>query len=322
MQKLKWGILGAGNIAKSFAQHLPSSKTGTLVAIGSRSREKAEAFGAELNVPHRHGSYEALLADRDVDAVYIATPHPQHAEWAIKAAEAGKHLLVEKPLGMNAHEVLRVADTASEAGLFAMEAMWTKFSPLFQRLIADLDAGCIGEIRSARASFGFPPAGAARGPTPFSAVLDRGIYPLALAHRILGRPAEVLARGVPTGGGLDSSVSVLLDYGGGRFAQVAASTAEYVDPSASISGTGGWVHIPAPFWAASSYSVHSGTVGDALARPRTVTVAVEGNGYVPMLRAAGEAILAGATQHPLHPLDDSVAVAEVIDAVRAQVARR
>ena len=114
-QRLRWGILGAGAIAQTFARGLAVSRTGRLVAVGSRTRAAAESFGDAFEVAHRHGSYDALLADADVQAVYIATPHPMHAEWAIKAAEAGKHILCEKPLTLNHAEAMAVVEAAARA---------------------------------------------------------------------------------------------------------------------------------------------------------------------------------------------------------------
>ncbi|WP_210479449.1 Gfo/Idh/MocA family protein [Naasia sp. SYSU D00948] len=317
---VRWGIVGTGGIARRVTPDFELAGNAARFAVASRAHSAAEAFAEEFGVERAYGDYMSLLLDPDVDAVYLATPSATHARMAMQALAAGKHILVEKPLGLDVREVEKISDAARRSGLFAMEAMWTKFSPLFPRLMEALTGGEIGEVRSVRASFGFPPS-SARGPEPFSAVLDRGVYPLTLAQKVFGEPQEVVARGVVGTDGLDSAVHVLLDYGGGRTAYVAASRTEYIDPSASVSGTGGWVQIPAPFWAASSSTVRSGSVWQALSWPRTLEVAVEGNGYAPMLRAAGEAILNGAGEHPTHPLADTMSVTAVMDEIRAQVAR-
>src|SRR5476649_2141819 len=119
---LSWGILGTGNIAKTFAKGVAGSKSGKVVAVGSRSQESADKFADQFSIPKRHASYEALLADKDVQAVYISTPHPLHAQWAIAAAEAGKHLLVEKPLALNAAEASAMIQAARDHDVFLMEA--------------------------------------------------------------------------------------------------------------------------------------------------------------------------------------------------------
>jgi len=141
---LNWGILGAGSIAKAFAQGLATSRTGKLRAIASRSQEKADAFGNEFKLPGRYGTYDALLNDADVDAVYIATPHPHHAEWAIKAAEAGKHLLVEKPIALNFAEASAIVEAAREHDVFLMEAFMYRCHPLIGDVCARIQSGVIG----------------------------------------------------------------------------------------------------------------------------------------------------------------------------------
>ena len=129
---LNWGIIGTGNIAKHFARALPGSKTGKLYAIGSRSREKADAFARDFKVPRAYHSYESLLADPDVQAVYIATIHPEHAPWAIRAAEAGKRILCEKPLGMNYAEAMAIVEAARLNDVFLMEAFMYRCHPQTQ----------------------------------------------------------------------------------------------------------------------------------------------------------------------------------------------
>ena len=132
---LRWGILGTGAIANTFATALPQSRTGRLVAVGSRTADSARKFAARHGDGRAHGSYDALLADPEVDAVYIATPHPQHAEWCIRAARAGKHILCEKPITLNHAEAMVVAEAAREAGVFLMEAFMYRCHPQTQRIV-------------------------------------------------------------------------------------------------------------------------------------------------------------------------------------------
>ena len=153
--KLAWGILGPGYIAREFADGVRASATGELVAVGSRKIESANQFGDEFGIRNRHGSYEALLADLAVQAVYIATPHPMHAEWAIRAAEAGKHLLVEKPIGMNQYEASAIIDAAQVNNVFLMEAFMYRCHPQTAKLWELIASGTIGQVRLIQAAFGY-----------------------------------------------------------------------------------------------------------------------------------------------------------------------
>ena len=160
---IRWGIISTGRIAHKFAQATKLLPDAELVAVGSRSQEAAEVFGKEFGVPRCHGSYEDLVADPEVDAVYVATPHPFHLPNTVLALEAGKHVLCEKPLTVNAGEAAEVIRVARTKGLFLMEAMWTRFLPVWVDLKARLDSGEFGEIAHLQANFGVPmPADEAR----------------------------------------------------------------------------------------------------------------------------------------------------------------
>ncbi|MDA0990154.1 MAG: aldo/keto reductase [Verrucomicrobia bacterium] len=189
--KLRWGLLATGAIAKAFARGVMQSQTGMLAAVGSRSAEKADAFAADFEIPRTHGSYEALLADDGVDAVYISTPHPQHAEWTIKAAEAGKHILVEKPIGLNQYEAQAMIEAAVANRVFLMEAYMYRCHPQTAKLIELLHANVIGDVRIIKATFsfqaGFNPtsrlwSNAAAG----GGILDVGGYTTSFARLIAG----------------------------------------------------------------------------------------------------------------------------------------
>ncbi len=155
MAKLRWGIIGTGRIAKIFADGILRSQTGELVAVGSRSKAKARDFARANNIAQAHASYEALLADPTVEAVYIATPHPQHHEWVLRAAEAKKHILCEKPVGVHYDEAAAMMQAAWENSVFFMEAYMYRCHPQIARMIELIRAGTIGEVRVIKASFGF-----------------------------------------------------------------------------------------------------------------------------------------------------------------------
>ena len=189
--KLAWGILGAGNIAKQFAKGVAASRTGTLAAVGSRSQDKADTFAKDFGIPTAHGSYEALLADPNVQAVYIATPHPHHAEWAIRAAEAKKHLLVEKPLAVNHAEAMAIIEAARANDVFLMEAFMYRCHPLMQKLVELLQQKIIGDVRVISARFSFqskfnPESRLFKNDTAGGGIMDVGCYCTSLARLVAG----------------------------------------------------------------------------------------------------------------------------------------
>jgi len=193
-KRLQWGIIGTGKIARELADGVKGSDTGELLAVGSRAQATADQFGKEYAVPRCYGSYEGLLADGDVEAVYIAVPHPMHAEWAIKAAEAGKHILVEKPIGMNWHEAMAMIDTARARDVFLMEAFMYRCHPQMARLIELIRGGAVGEVRLIQASFSYhsnagPENRAFAQALGGGGILDVGCYPVSVSRLIAGAAA-------------------------------------------------------------------------------------------------------------------------------------
>jgi predicted dehydrogenase len=232
---LRWGILGAGGIAATFAKALPLSRTGRLAAVGSRDGAKAAEFAAKHGGARAHGSYKALLADPEVDAVYIATPHPQHAEWCIRAARAGKHILCEKPITLNHAEAMVVAETARQAGVFLMEAFMYRCHPQTQRLTDLIRNGAIGEVRMIQATFSFQAGFNADGRL-FSnelgggGILDVGCYTTSIARLVAGAatgklfadPLRVDGRAVlHPETGVDAYAAAVAEFPGGILAHLA-----------------------------------------------------------------------------------------------------
>ena len=190
-KKLAWGILGTGAIAGAFAEGLTTSETGTLVAVGSRSQSAADAFGKQWNVRHRHASYEALLADPEVEVVYISTPHPWHAEWAMQAAEAGKHILCEKPIALNHTEATSIVEAAKRNNVFLMEAFMYRCHPQTAKLIELVQSGAIGDVRVIQATFSFQTEYNVQSRLLNNAlggggILDVGCYCTSMARLIAG----------------------------------------------------------------------------------------------------------------------------------------
>ena len=197
---VRWGILATGGIAHAFAQDLALQPGCEVVAVGSRSRASADAFGDEFGVPHRHASYQDLVNDPDVDVVYVATPHPGHHSAALLAIDAGKAVLVEKPFAMDAAQAREMIDAARERGTFLMEAMWTRFLPHISRVREILAAGTLGDLVYLTAEHGqwFAADPRFRLFAPDlggGALLDLGIYPVSFASLVLGSPARPLTAG-------------------------------------------------------------------------------------------------------------------------------
>jgi predicted dehydrogenase len=314
----RWGIVGTGGISRTVVGDLHLAENADLVAVASRTPDAAEQFATAHEVPRWHGSYESLFADEDVDVVYIGTPIGTHHDVARDALLAGKHVLLEKAFTTTADEARSLAALAAEQDRFLMEAMWMRFNPTIRRLLAEVGAGAIGELRTVQASFGFPPPPDAihwRADLGGGALLDMGVYPLTFAQLLLGEPTSVEATGELREDGLDLTASVHLRYGDGRFASLLTSLRGFISPAASVGGSDGLISVGPLFLAAESFTVVKPPFGE----PRTVAESREGRGYVPMFRAVGEAIADGLHQHPDRPLRDTVAVLETIDEVRRQL---
>jgi predicted dehydrogenase/aryl-alcohol dehydrogenase-like predicted oxidoreductase len=269
---LNWGILATGTIARRLASAVQQTPGNTLRAVGSRSQAAADQFAADFGGIRAHGSYQALLADKDVDVVYVATPHTDHATWAIRALEAGKHVLCEKPAGLNHAEVMAMVHAARRSQRFFMEAFMYRCHPQTRMLKQLIDAGAIGEVRHIAANFGYraPFVASSRlfsNQLAGGGILDVGCYPVSLARLVTGaEPLTVQGTGHLGSTGVDECAGALLGFAGGICAQVATATRVNLDNSARISGTEGYIHLPSPWlpvdkdgnWSF-SLTTHSGT---------------------------------------------------------------
>ncbi|HEY5751888.1 MAG TPA: aldo/keto reductase [Chthoniobacterales bacterium] len=280
---LRWGILGAGKIARKFAAELPFSKTGRLVAIGSRTLESARQFATEFaNFDIRtHGSYTSLLADPDVDAVYIATPHPAHAEWAVAAAEAKKHILCEKPLTMNHAEAMTVIEAARRNKVFLMEAFMYRCHPRTQRIAHLIREGAIGSVKLVRVAFSFavPPIPTGRlfaNELGGGGILDLGCYTTSIARLIAGvaagktfeEPDEVTGAALPTETGVDGVAIANLKFAGGLLAQVSCGISLRQEDTLVVYGETGKLVVPG-FWNPPGVIEHHDYASDTVANLET-----------------------------------------------------
>jgi predicted dehydrogenase len=316
-KSLRWGILGTGGIARVFTEDLLLLDGHEVVAVGSRSAATAGAFAERHAIARAHGSYAELAADGDVDVVYIATPHPMHAEPARLCLEAGRAVLVEKPLTTSAAEAGRLAALARERGVFAMEAMWTRFSPLVRRLHSLVGEGAIGEVTAVYADFSIAPpfdpehrlwsADLAGG-----ALLDLGCYVLSIAWPLLGPPSTVQATAATAPTGVDANTAILLGYDSGAVALLHCGLMGESPHTATIVGTKGRIELASPFYRPTSLTLSRAGGGS-----ETFTEELAGHGYTYQAEEVARCLRLGLTESPLLPLEESVAVLRVIDEIGA-----
>jgi predicted dehydrogenase len=318
---VRFGIIGTGGIARAFATDLVAVDGARLVAVGSRSQESAARFGDAFDAPHRHATYDALVADDEVDAVYVATPHPLHAENALAAIAHGKHVLVEKPFTMNAAEARRIVDAARKAGVFCLEAMWTRFLPHTVRIRKLLAAGVLGRVTTVVTDHGqfFAPDPAHRLYAPElggGALLDLGIYPVSWAHMVLGTPTGVTSRIEPAFTGVDGQTSAVLQYSDGVHAVVTTTLWSATPCRAWISGTDGTIDVDPIFYAPTSFTLRRRGAEPERVDPEP---GLQGPGKGLRYEAAElvRCVREGLTESPELPLDETVSIMETLDAIRA-----
>jgi predicted dehydrogenase len=319
---VRWGVAGPGGIATRFAEAMRLAAGGEIAAVASRSIERADAFADRFDVPTRYGDYEALAADPGVDVVYVATPHSRHEADTISFVAAGKHVLCEKPLALNARQARRMADAARARGVFLMEAMWSRFLPAYRALAGVLGERRIGEPLLVEADFGFrlPVMPEHRLFAPHlggGALLDLGIYPIQLCSLVLGAPDRVVADGAVGETGVDEQVAAVLHHAGGALGVVKAAIRVSMACAARISGSDGWIDLPPFMHCPDSISVGGPSAGPH--GPHRIDGAYEGDGLRFQIDEVHRCLAGGLTESPVMPLDESVTIAGTLDAVRAEL---
>lgn len=291
-----------------------------VTAVYSHTAANASRFAHQYGIPTATSNFSALVARQDVDIVYLATPFKTHHALALQALDAGKHILIEKPMAANADEAQEIFDEARCRGLFVMEGMWFKFNPAFKHLASLISSGTIGTPRSLRAGFGFPRKydSSSRWDPQRSpgALLDQGIYPVTLAQAIFGSPTTIACSGTTLSDGIDLTTYAKLGFPRGEVAFITTSLVEFTEPSAAIMGTGGWAVLPGMFWAAQNVDIFAGTEKDIRSGPKRYSFPFTGNGYVPMLSAITHAISAGETRCAEHTDESTVDVIRTLDSLR------
>ena len=316
MKKVRWGILGTGAIARQFVRGLRSLPEAEVFAVGSRSEASASKFADNRNIPRRHADYHGLASDPDVDVVYIATPHPFHAENATLCLEAGKPVLCEKPFSVNAAEAERVVGLAREKGIFLMEGMWTRFFPLMEEVRRLVSTGVLGEVRMLNVDFGFRAEAdpASRLFDPWlggGALLDVGVYCVSFASMVLGPPTRAV--GLPHLGdtGVDEQASIILEHEGGRLANLSVGIRTTTPQEATIMGTEGYVRIHHPWWRPSLMTISRPGEED-----ETIEAPVAGNGFNYEAAEVMRCLEAGTTESDIMPLDETISVMRTMDGIR------
>ena len=318
-ETIRWGILGCGGIAAKFAQALTSVKDAELLAVGSRSIETARRFGSVHNVPRRYGSYEELAADKDVEMIYVATPHNYHADNTILCLKAGKGVLCEKPLAANAHQGQAMIECARTCRRFLMEAMWTRFLPLMDRVRQLLAEGAIGHVRMLTADFGFRYGSRAekqRLTDPAlagGALLDVGVYPLALASMLFGAPLQIHSAAALGETGVDEQNALILTYDKGQLAILCSAIQTETPHEATLIGTDGMIRLHRSWWRGNTLTLMRPGRGE-----QTAALPTHENGFVYEIQAVHQDIRNGRAENALMPLDESLAILKTMDAVRRQ----
>jgi predicted dehydrogenase len=320
--EIHWGIVGPGRIAENLVQDFAVVDGARVAAVASRSAERADGFAGRHGIERAYGSYAEILADPDVDVLYVATPHPQHHAIALAALRAGKALLVEKAFTATTAGAHEVVDLARQTGVFVMEAMWTRFQPAVvavRELIAD---GAIGEVRSVQADLGV-----AREYDPVDrlfdlalgggALLDLGVYVVSFAQMLLGTPARVVAAGSLFPSGADAEAALLLDYADGRAATLTTSLRNALPGQARVFGTTGWIDVLPRFHHPQTIVVHR-----AGAEPETITRPQLGGGYAHELIEVTECLRAGRSESAVMSLADTLAVQAVLGEAAEQLGVR
>ena len=312
---LRWGVIGTGRIAHTFATDLALIDEGVIVAVGSRSKESADAFADEFNIPHRHSSYEGLVNDPDVDAVYVGTPHPMHHDNALLALEHAKPVLVEKAFTMTGAEARDLVRVAREKRLFMMEAMWTRFLPHVVAIREIIANGELGKIVTFEADHGqwFEEDPTSRLFAPGlggGALFDLGVYPVSFASMILGEPNRLTALVDPAFRGVDGQATMLLGYESGEHAVLTCTSGARSATRACITGVKARIEIDGDFYAPTSF-----TLIKRDGEEQRFEFAHRGRGLrheaVEVARCIGEGLL----ESPVMPLDETVAIVETMEKV-------
>lgn len=323
MDTIRWGVLAPGRIARQFAKDLALVPDAELVATGSRTLERAQAFADEFGGT-AYDSYEQLVADPDVDVVYVASPHALHHEHVMLALEAGKPVLCEKPVTLEESSTADLFEAARERGLFLMEAMWMATHPMIRTLLARLASGEHGTPRQVHADLGFvveaspddrlldPAMGA-------GALLDMGIYPLTFAHLVLGEPEELRAVASLSSSGIDLDLAIVGRYAGGATAALTSTMTAESPRTASIATTTGRFELPYGFHHPTGARWTTTVDGESRTEWIEADEELIGRGYGNEILEVHRCLRAGALASDVVPPEQTRSLMRQMDDIRSQI---
>ena len=321
MKSIRWGILGCGKIARKFAADLKFVKNAELVAVGAREQSTADAFAKDFPAKYRHNSYQSLVENPDVDAIYVATPHAFHHEHTLLCLNHSKAVLCEKAFAMNHRQAKEMVTLAQTKKVFLMEAFWTKFLPHYQLMKKMIAVGKIGKIQNVIANFGFIPAPpvAPRLYDPRlggGSLLDIGVYPIFLALDLLGRPDEVEATMTSSDQGTDSQCAIQFHYHKGALAQLFSTLTSSLSTGADIGGDQGRIRLTHRFHGPTTNLEYYPDIVDSCQH-----IAFEkalGNGYEYEAQHVTDCLLQDLKESPVIKHEDTLLLMETLDRVRAK----
>jgi len=321
MSNFNWGILGPGGIARAFAKDLQQLDGHSVGAVGSRTLKNAQDFANTFG-GIAYGSYEELVADPSIDAIYVATPHPAHKENVITALNAGKPVLCEKPFAVNANEAKEMVAAAQKNNVALMEAMWSRFLPHYAQVREIIACGVLGKILTVHADHGqrLADQNIPRLVEPSlagGALLDLGIYPVSFAHMVLGNPTRITSSGVLTDKGVDAQTSMIFDYANGAQAVLNTTMIEQTPCRAVVAGVNGWLEIDRVFYTPTSMRV---TLFDGSVTQYPVNYS--GHGLREQAEVFKKLVQSGQTQSDILNWKDTVDIMQTLDTVRSQIGLR
>jgi predicted dehydrogenase len=316
-EPIRWGIISTGGIARTFANDLQFTESGVAVAVGSRTIASANTFGDRFDIARRYGSYEELVNDPEVDAVYIGTPHPMHFENAKLALESGKPVLVEKAFTMTEQEAIDLVKIARRQNLFLMEAMWTRCLPHVASVNAVIASGELGDIVCVEADHGqyfdYDPTSRWFNPElGGGALLDLGVYPVSFASMLLGTPSKMVTMVDLAPTGVDDQVSMIFSYEGGAQAYLNTTSRAKTPTTATISGTKARIEIAGDFYAPSTF-----TLTTRAGETQRFEFSTQGRGLHYEAAEVARCVREGLVESPLMPLDETVSIMRTMESVLA-----
>ena len=319
MSTFKWGIIGTGGIARAFADDIAFLSDHVVAAVGSRTLENAESFVKTIPGAKAHGSYDALINDADIDAIYVATPHPSHKENVIAALNAKKPVLCEKPFAVNARQAQEMVAAAKANDVALMEAMWARFLPHYGKIREIVASGVLGLITTIHADHGqrLADQNIPRLVEPSlagGALLDLGIYPISFAHMILGIPQLITSTAVLTDKGVDAQTSMILDYANGAQAILNTTMIVQTPCTAVIAGLNGYLQVNRTFYNPTSMrlTLFDGTITEYPSD-------YKGHGLREQAVEFARVVKSGAKESPILRWQDTIAIMEIMDTVRSQI---